>query len=386
MTTRTRLVRAAVSSAVVLTVGAGVVGFGVLAAPEPAPRTEGPGLEPLLVEALAVEWEDAFTITRSFVGRVEARQETDLGFEIPGTIDEILVEEGDAIPAGSPVARLNTDRLGARRAELVAARDRAAADSELAELRFGRTADARDSNAASKLEYDDAEQGLRAERAALAAAAAAVDTIDTEIAKAVIASPFDAVVAERLADTGRVIGAGTPVARLFERTNPEVRFALAGAAADALAIGQPLPVRVRDRSVSGTVSAVLPTRDAAARGVDVIVRLDARLNGIRRGDLARLDLPRERRARGFWIPTLALTEGVRGLWSVYLLEPAEDAGAATIVRADVAVLHEEAERVYVSGALAPGDRVVASGLHRITPGMTVRVAAPAASAQGGGTP
>lgn len=370
-TRRARLARTAISAAIILAVGGGVVGFGVLATPEPAPRTEGPGVEPLPVETITVEWSETYTITRSFVGRVEARQESDLGFEIAGAIDAVLVEEGQTIAAGEPVARLNTDRLEARRAELVAARDRAAADSELAELRFERTSDARARNAASQQAYDDAEKGLQAARAALAAAAAAIDTVDTEIAKAVIASPFDAVVAERLADTGRVIAPGTPVVRLFERTGPEVRFALAGDAADTLTPGQSIDVSIRDRVVEGTVAAVLPTRDAAARGVDVIVRLGVPLNGIRRGDLARLDLPRTRDAQGFWIPIQALSEGVRGLWSVYLLEPAGD-GTATITRADVAVVHEETDRAYIAGALETGDRIVASGLHRVTPGMTVR--------------
>ncbi len=373
--------RAVFSAVVVLAIVAGVAGFARFAAPEPVERTEGPGVEPLLVETLSVEWRGSFTVTRSFVGRVEARQRTDLGFEIPGTIDAVLVDEGDTVRAGDPIARLNTDRLEATRAERRAARDRTAAEAELAELRFERTADAFASSASSRQAYDDAEKQRDAARAALAAANAAIASLDTEIAKAVIRAPYDAVVAARSADAGRVIAAGEPVVRLLDRESPEVRFSLSGNAATAVAVGDALAVRIADETVPGTLAAILPTRDAATRGVDAIVRLDATLDGIRVGDLARLDLPRERIARGFWVPFGALTEGPRGLWSVDLLEPvATDADAPDaagparfrIVPADVAVLHEQTDRVFVTGALREGDRLVASGLHRVTPGMVVR--------------
>ncbi len=359
---RASLARASLSAVVVLAIVAGVAGFARFAAPEPVERTEGPGVEPLLVETLSVEWRGSFTVTRSFVGRVEARQLTDLGFEIPGTIDAVLVDEGDTVRAGDPIARLNTDRLEATRAERRAARDRTAAEA-----------------------YDDAEKQRDAARAALAAASAAIASLDTEIAKAVIRAPYDAVVAARSADAGRVITAGEPVVRLLDRESPEVRFSLSGNAATAVAVGDALAVRIADETVPGTLAAILPTRDAATRGVDAIVRLDATLDGIRVGDLARLDLPRERIARGFWVPFGALTEGPRGLWSVDLLEPvatdADDPDAAgparfRIVPADVAVLHEQTDRVFVTGALREGDRLVASGLHRVTPGMVVHTSDP----------
>jgi len=41
----------------------------------------------------------------------------------------------------------------------------------------------------------------------------------------------------------------------------------------------------------------------------------------------------------------------------------------------VEVVHAEADRVFVRGTLRDGERVVATGLHRIVPGLLVRRAA-----------
>jgi multidrug efflux pump subunit AcrA (membrane-fusion protein) len=38
----------------------------------------------------------------------------------------------------------------------------------------------------------------------------------------------------------------------------------------------------------------------------------------------------------------------------------------------VEILHQESDRVLVQGALQGGDRIVASGVHRLVPGQLVR--------------
>ncbi|MGM0482803.1 MAG: efflux RND transporter periplasmic adaptor subunit, partial [Patescibacteria group bacterium] len=45
----------------------------------------------------------------SGTARVAADEELDLSFEVSGVINEILVEEGDTVSSGDPLARLDTD-------------------------------------------------------------------------------------------------------------------------------------------------------------------------------------------------------------------------------------------------------------------------------------
>lgn len=373
------LIRFALSTVMVLTVFAAVAAFGFFARAGQPESTVGPGSEPLRVNTYLVKWEDGYTVKRSFVGRVEARRSSDLGFEIGGMVREVLVEEGQSVKAGQVIARLDTERLRARRSELIAARDQAQADYELAKTTRKRILNTASQGAATQQEIDNVEQGYDASSAALDRARAAEASIDVEISKSQITSPYPAVVAARYVDEGRVIGQGTPAVRLLEKQSPEVRVGIGGELINQLRVDQRLQVLIRGNEVTGVVTAILPTREQRARGVDVVVRLEAELNGIRDGDLARVVIPRPVQAEGFWVPTQSLTEGVRGLWSLYLVDTEGGSEDVSILkRVDVETLHTQGDSVYVRGAIDGDALFVADGLQRIAPGMVVRANQPGA--------
>ena len=75
--------------------------------------------------------------------------------------------------------------------------------------------------------------------------------------------------------------------------------------------------------------------------------------------------------RGVWVPALALSEGVRGLWSVYVV--VDDGEGASIARKDVEIIHIGNDRMFVRGTLQDGDRVVAAAPFRFVPGQKVNV-------------
>ena len=339
----------------------------------PAVVEGGPGREPLVVATDAVQWQEGYEVTRSFVGRIEARQESDLGFELGGMVREVLVDEGDLVGAGAVVAVLDSERLRARRQELAAARDEARARLELAAITLDRLTEALELNATSRQEHDDADKSRAAAAAALDRAKAAIASIDVDIAKTELRSPFDAVVSDRYLDSGRVVDAGLPVVRLLERVRPRARIGVAGPSLAVVQQGRDVDVLVGERTIQGRVSAVLPTRDRRGRAVDVIVELDAELDGLRRGDLARLALTRPVESRGLWVPMQSLTEGTRGLWSLYTLGESEAEGPTPrLLQTHVEVLHVESDRAYVRGAVRQDQRFVARGLQRVALGMAVR--------------
>lgn len=354
-----------------------VAGFGWAVRSTAKPSPPGPGQEPPVVATRPVMIETGYTVTRRYVGRIEARQETEMGFELGGLVAGVAVDEGDPVAAGAALAELDTQRLEARRAELVAALGQAIARRDLAALILDRTETAFSGRAANQREFDEARKELEAAAASVTAAEAAVASIDTDIGKAVIRSPFAAVVSERHVDAGRVVSAGMPIVTLLDVASPRARIGVSATSVDDFGPGRSVTVDVGGGVYAGEVEAVLPTRDASARDVDVLIALDVRLNGLRQGDLVRLWVERQVEASGFWVPTSALTEGVRGLWSVYVLRPADQASPAEadLLQAEVEVLHTEADRVFVRGALREGDRFVSDGLHRVALGMRVRDAA-----------
>lgn len=205
------------------------------------------------------------------------------------------------MPAGTP----ETTVSGPDRVFRTDNQGRAA--KELAGLTRTRVGDALALNAVSSQDWDEADKNYNAQVAALARAESAIQSIDVRLEKAVLRAPSDAWVAERFVDERQVVEAGSPVLHLLESVEPEVRIGVAGGAIDVIRAGQKHQLRVRDRRVPATVKGVLPVRGNGSRSVEVIFTLHTEFDGIRRGDLATLEIERNKPKPGFWLPMTALS-------------------------------------------------------------------------------
>ena len=65
-----------------------------------------------------------------------------------------------------------------------------------------------------------------------------------------------------------------------------------------------------------------------------------------------------------------MTEASRGLWAIFAIVPdAHD--VPRVEKRLVDIVHAEANRVFVRGALEDGEMFVVDGLHRLVPGQSV---------------
>ncbi len=338
----------------------------------------------LLVDVDSAVPETSYRIERDFVGRVEATRQSQVGFELGGELRDIAVDEGDEVVAGQPLAVLDTARLEARLAEAQAALAQATSARNLAVRSYERAAQASSDGAIAGQELDIALEGANSARAGVTAAAARVNSVEVDLEKSRLLAPYDAVVVARNADEGNIVAAGFPVLHLQERVAPEVRIGVAGELATSIVAGDEKVVTIGNEQYRATVRAVLPIRDPSTRTVDVILTLPDSSAAVP-GDLAVLRVEQRIDEAGFWLPTNALTEGSRGLWTanvVQRLEASEIAsnGATHFVEPRaVEVLHKKGSNVFVRGALSAGDEFVTSGTQRIVPYQQVRVAETLAS-------
>jgi HlyD family secretion protein len=209
------------------------------------------------------------------LGAVEARVLSRVGFEVPGTLVQVLADHGDRVAAGAILARLNEAgqqaRLSRAEASLLSAKAamaRAEAQRERAEVQLAqkrataarrRDLAARGAGSAEAAELAETEAALaqadiavnRADaavaRAALAEARANQQAERTTLAKHALAAPFDALVIARTREPGTALNPGEPV---FTLIAPDSLWALAyvdeGRAGD-IALGQPARVTLRSR-------------------------------------------------------------------------------------------------------------------------------------------
>ena len=91
--------------------------------------------------------------SRSYTGEIVAQNTSDLGFERAGEIVQLLVEEGQKVSAGTPLARLDTRKLMTEKQELLAQKQQAL--FQLREMQAGPRAETIDT-ARAKLAQEQA--------------------------------------------------------------------------------------------------------------------------------------------------------------------------------------------------------------------------------------
>ena len=176
-------------------------------------------------------------------------------------------------------------------------------------------------------------------------------------------------------DEGVVVGAGQSVVRLVENVAPEARIGMPANTAHQLQVGDRHAIQIGSETYSATVAAILPEVDPDTRTQIVVLQLEPSATlPISPGQTVRLELMETIPADGFWLPTDALVQGIRGLWSCYVLTQPDESNPEiyTVQPQTVEILHQEEHRALVRGTLQPGDRIVASGIHRLVPGQQVR--------------
>lgn len=315
--------------------------------------------------------DDGYAASSSYTGRIEARLESQAGFEIGGLIATVRVDEGDVVTKGSPLAELDTARLAARRTEAAAALEQVRADLALAKSTFARIDAAFAHKGVSQQQLDEARQKAAALEAAVAAANARLDSIDVDIAKATLKAPYSGTIVRRFHDPGTVVAGGQPMFVLQSNEAPEARIGVAPEVLTSLVPGDTYTLTVDDAPVEARLKNLIPRLDEATRTVDAIFVIESPSAMARPGDLARLDIQRFVETPGYWVPVSALSEGSRGLWETLIAEAHGE--QHVLERRTVEVLHSEADRAFVRGALQQGDLLVSDGLHRVVGGQTVLV-------------
>ncbi len=325
--------------------------------------------EALLVETIRVERAAGYETREAHAGRVVSRRTSPLGFDAPGRVDEVRVQEGDAVDRGQVLATRETREMQAERRGLAARIDEMGARLNLA----GRTTERRkklhDGEHVAKEELDRAVFEQQALDAQLEAARAALEALDVRIEKAALRAPYSGRVVARHVDEGTVVAAGQPIVEIIEDGALEVRVGFPPAT--ALVDGETYLVEIEGRLVEARLEAILPRVDPATRTLTAIFLLGPTADGIASGEVARVRIPARVDVEGFWVPLSAIAESRRGLWAAYGVDDVD--GELRVRRREIEVLHTEADRAYVSGTLVNGDRIVRVGTHRLTPGQRVRV-------------
>lgn len=325
-----------------------------LASCSDAPATEEAA--PPLVSVVEIGRETMNAIL-SVTGTVRLRDEIDLGFTTPGRIETLAVDEGQEVRRDQLVAALDTTNVGA---DLSAAR----AESVRARKEWERARELFEDGWVTRPRLDNAEATYRAAQAQVEAAAFAART-------ARITAPADGVILARHAEPGQVVEAGRPVVTFGSRSSGFVlAVPLTDRQAAAVSVGQAALVYV-DALGPAPIPATLTElsgRADPATGTFAAQFAMQQQSGLRSGQIGRAEIVGDVLDE-IVIPPAAVYAARAGEAFVWIYDAETRSVSPRLIHPGPLV----DSGLSVREGLAPGERIVTSGLAELSAGVRVRI-------------
>lgn len=345
----------------------------------PPPESPEPVRSVKLMTVGAAPLQSAHEFAADVRPRVEAR----LGFRVAGKVAKRHVEIGQRVKAGDLLAeldpvdlRLAMDAARTQVAAALAGVQGATTNRDLAEIELKRVRDLKAQNFVSSAELDRREIALKGAAAQLEQTQAQLQTARAQLAlqqsqegHARLLADAPGIVIAVDAEVGQVVGAGTPVVRLAHDGPRDVVFAVPEDKVGLVPMGSEVTVRLwsKQLSLAGRVREVAPAADPVTRTFGVRVAVDSK------ADLplgtTMTAIPKALSSGGLAvikIPTSALRqEGQKPAVWIY------DDKTQTVTSRPVVVASADGNEVVITDGLAPGARIVATGVHVLTAGQRV---------------
>src|SRR6202048_663071 len=306
---------------------------------------------------------------RSFVGTIKPRIETDMGFRVPGKVARRLVEVGQTVDLGQPLATLDEIDLKLQ-AEQAEAEFRAAtgvlAQAAAAETR---AKDLRVKGWTTDAQLDQAQAPADEARARLNRAERSVELTRNSLSYATLVADTRGVVTATLIDAGQVVASGQTAIRVARFAEKEAVVAipetLLGRAKEGVATvtlwSEP------NKKYAAKLREIAPSADPATRTYLAKFSLPEAGDNVLLGMTATLTLADPQTDRVARLPLSSLySQG--GDPSLYIVDDKGD-----VVLKPVAVKSYESNCVVISGGVDEGAKIVVLGVQKLDPTQKGRV-------------
>jgi RND family efflux transporter MFP subunit len=321
---------------------------------------------PVLVATVHYE---ASSPERSFVGTIKPRIETDMGFRVPGKVAKRLVEVGQTVDIGQPLATLDEVDLKLQ-AEQAEAEFRAATGVlGQASASEQRAKDLRAKGWTTDAQMDTARAAADEARARLNRAERSVELTKNSLSYATLVADTRGVVTATLVEPGQVVASGQTAIRVARFAEKEAVVAipetLVGRAKDGVATVTLWSEA--DKKYVAKLREVAPSADPATRTYLAKFSLPDAGETVSLGMTATLTLADRVTERVAKLPLSALySQG--GDPSLYVVD---DAGG--IALKPVTVKSYESNNVVIAGGVDEGAKVVTLGVQKLDPAQKVRI-------------
>jgi len=325
------------------------------------------------LEITTIEIQESYNIIQNFPGKILPLNYSKLAFEVPGKIQQVKIDIGDAVKKGDILAFLDPS-------EMQANLNQAQARFDLAEQALKRFQDLKSKGFISNQELDRANSEFLI-------AKAQVDLYSVKLEQTYIRAPFDGYIQNRFLDSGTVISPGVPILEIIDSSFVEAHVLDSGT---VISPGVPILEIIDSSFVEAHVSVPSNVIEGLMEGESysfligmeifpATLKRYTKMSGqgsdnrlcifefntfISPGSVSYLQLRQKKIKTGAWVPLKSLSQGTQGLWNLYTVSK-DNTEQFKVAKEIVELIHVEGDNAYISGTISTGDMVVSGGAEKV---------------------
>jgi membrane fusion protein, multidrug efflux system len=308
--------------------------------------------------------QEQWPATLNAIGTMAAVRGVTVSADLPGIVDQILFESGDAVREGQTLAILDTRQ---EQAQMAAAE----AQRVLARLNFNRMQELLDQRVISKAEYDSATAQSRETEARVGEIRAAIE-------RKTIRAPFSGILGIRQINKGQYLAGGDPVVPLQSLNPIYVNFGIPQQAIGQMRVGRLVRITTENLgnlSFDGRVTALDSVVDQTTRNIQVQATLANPDGTLRPGMFVQTEMVLGANQSVIALPASAVNYAPYGD-SVFIVGDVKDDKGHSYrgVRQQFVKLGPaRGDQIGIVSGVTPGDEVVTSGVFKLRNGAAVQI-------------
>lgn len=330
---------------------------------------------------------DSVEIYGEYVGRVRAQQFVEVHARVEGYLEKMLFEEGTYVKKGQTLFVINRGQYKARVDKARAQLHKDKAMEQQTKRQLDRIRPLYEQNAASRLDLDNAIAAHETAKAAVEMSAADLAQAELELGYTTVQSPLAGQISERHVDIGTLVGPGNKslLATIVKSDTVLVDFSMTSldylkskernvalGQTDSTRTWQPyVTITLADNTVypyKGFVDFAEPQVDPQTGTFSVRAEMPNPERALLPGQFTKVKVLLDVRENALVVPAKAIIIEKGGVY-IYVLRK-----DSTVEKRFIEIGPEIGNNVVVERGLVAGELIVDEGYHKLSPGMTVRVA------------
>ncbi len=330
---------------------------------------------------------DSVEIYGEYVGRVRAQQFVEVHARVEGYLEKMLFEEGTYVEKGQTLFVINRGQYKARVDKARAQLHKDKAMEQQTKRQLDRIRPLYEQNAASRLDLDNAIAAHETAKAAVEMSAADLAQAELELGYTTVQSPLAGQISERHVDIGTLVGPGNKslLATIVKSDTVLVDFSMTSldylkskernvalGQKDSTRTWQPyVTITLADNTVypyKGLVDFAEPQVGPQTGTFSVRAEMPNPERALLPGQFTKVKVLLDVRENALVVPAKALIVEKGGVY-IYVLRK-----DSTVEKRFIEIGPEIGNNVVVERGLVAGELIVDEGYHKLSPGMTVRMA------------